>query len=77
MHEGYENKWDPQYFIIMLGTVSPNNFIYLKPHLFSSPKDGVTALSFASENGHEEVVRLLLQSGAKDLPDKVTTINIT
>ena len=25
----------------------------------------------ASQNGHEEVVRLLLQSGAQDLPNKV------
>ena len=25
----------------------------------------------ASEEGHEEVVRLLLQSGAQDLPNKV------
>lgn len=38
------------------------------------PQDGVTALLMASLNGHVEVVRLLLQSGAKDLPDKVNHI---
>ena len=29
----------------------------------------------ASMNGHEEVVRLLLQSGAQDLPNKVARNN--
>ena len=26
----------------------------------------------ASKNGHEDIVRLLLQSGAKDIPNKVS-----
>ena len=38
---------------------------------YSSPQDGGTALHMASQNGHEDVVRLLLQSGAQDLPAKV------
>ena len=37
----------------------------------SSLQDGVTALLMASQDGHEEVVRLLLQSGAKDVTSKV------
>ena len=36
----------------------------------------MTALFMASHNGHEEVVRLLLQSGAQDIPDKVYIISI-
>ena len=39
--------------------------------LFIISQDGVTPLIMASQNGHEEVVRLLLQSGAQDLPAKV------
>ena len=35
---------------------------------YLSPQDGATALLMASQEGHEEVVRLLLQSGAQDLP---------
>ena len=38
----------------------------------STVQDGVTGLSMASQNGHEEVVRVLLQSGAKDTPNKVS-----
>ena len=34
-------------------------------------QDGVTALLMASQNGHEGVVRLLLESGAQDMPSKV------
>ena len=37
----------------------------------SSPQDGATALHMASMNGHEEVVRQLLQSGAKNMPNNV------
>ena len=36
-----------------------------------SPQDGATPLSIASQEGHEEVVRVLLESGAQELPDKV------
>ena len=36
-----------------------------------SPQDGATPLSIASQKGHEEVVRVLLESGAQELPDKV------
>lgn len=34
-------------------------------------KDDVTALSMAAQEGHKDTVRLLLQYGAKDLPNKV------
>ena len=43
--------------------------------LFITSQDGVTPLIMASEDGHEEVVRLLLQSGAQDTPDQVTLLN--
>ena len=43
--------------------------------LFIISQDGVTPLIIASQNGHEEVVRLLLQSGAQDTPDQVTLLN--
>ena len=33
---------------------------------------GVTALLSAGWKGHSEVVRLLLQAGARDIPDKVS-----
>ena len=37
----------------------------------SPPQVGDTALGMASQEGHQEVVRLLLQSGANDIPNKV------
>ena len=43
--------------------------------LFIISQDGVTPLIMASQEGHEEVVRLLLQSGAQDTPDQVTLLN--
>ena len=36
-----------------------------------STQDGLTALLLASCYGHEEVVEILLKSGAVDVPDKV------
>ena len=36
-------------------------------------QDGITALFMASQEGHAEVVRILLQSGAQDMPRKVRT----
>ena len=40
--------------------------------MFSSALQvGDTALLVASQEGHEEVVRLLLQSGVKDVTNKV------
>ena len=36
---------------------------------------GVTALLYAGQRGHSEVVRLLLQAGARDIPDKVVENN--
>ena len=41
------------------------------PHHIIPPQNGSTALLASSFYGHSEVVKLLLQSGAKDLPDKV------
>ena len=43
--------------------------------LFIISQDGVTPLIIASQEGHEEVVRLLLQSGAQDTSDQVTLLN--
>ena len=45
-------------------------------HSVSSLQDGGTALLMASQNGHEEVVRQLLQSGAKNTPNNVRMFNI-
>ena len=45
-------------------------------HSVPSLQDGGTALLMASQEGHEEVVRLLLQSGAKDMPNNVRICNI-
>ena len=45
--------------------------------MFSSALQvGDTALHMASQNGHEEVVRLLLQSGVKDVTNKVCSASI-
>ena len=43
---------------------------------YSPIQDGVTALLMASQEGHEEVVRILLQSGAQDLPDNVRSLGL-
>ena len=62
-----------------LNTISHPSIVLLFFNLYhsaSSLQDGVTALLIASENGHEEVVRQLLQSGAKDMPDNVRMFNI-
>ena len=40
--------------------------------VFSLSQDGVTPLRMASERGHEEVVTLLVKSGAKQTPGKVS-----
>ena len=42
--------------------------------VFSIPQDGITPLRRASGRGHEEVVSLLVKSGAKQTPDKVSEI---
>ena len=47
----------------------PNTQYYV--NLSPPPQDGTTPLAMASQNGHEETVRLLLQSGAQDTPNKV------
>ena len=41
-------------------------------HTTTTLQDGATALLIASENGYKKVVKLLLQSGAKDLPRNVS-----
>ena len=64
------------YYVIMFPSCIP-----MLRCLSLSPQDGVTPLRLASERGHEEVVRLLLQSGSQQQPDQVretiTTIEIT
>ena len=40
----------------------------------SHPQNGVTPLLIASDRGHTEIVRMLLNSGAKDIPDQVTLL---
>ena len=45
-------------------------------NLSPPPQDGTTPLLMASQNGHEEIVRLLLQSGAQDTPNKVCHYHI-
>ena len=37
-------------------------------------QNGVTPLLIASNNGHIEVAKILLNSGAKDIPDQVTLL---
>ena len=37
---------------------------------------GETPLLIATVRGHKEVVRILLESGAQDLPDKVKTFSL-
>ena len=45
--------------------------MHLHGMIIHFPQDGATPLSVASQEGHEEVVRVLLESGAQELPDKV------
>ena len=46
--------------------------------MFSSPQDGQSSLMFASQNGHNEVVSILLTDGAKvDLQNKVSTTSLS
>jgi len=45
--------------------------------LFCIPlQEGVTALSFTTQNRHVDVVRVLLQHGAQDLPRNVSTYTL-
>ena len=48
-------------------------YVYSKPYCFISlyTQNGSTALLVSSLNGHSEVVKLLLQAGARDLTNKV------
>lgn len=48
--------------------VSKNNF-----YAFTHLQDGATALFYTSQEGHLEVVHVLLRSGAQDIPTKVCT----
>ena len=52
----------------------PNTQYYV--NLSPPPQDGTTPLLVASQNGHEEIVILLLQSGAQDTPNKVCHYHI-
>ena len=47
------------------------NYVYIV--LYHSLQDGVTPLSFASQEGHKVIVEVLLNHGAEvDLPNKVS-----
>ena len=48
-------------------------YVYSTPYCFISlsTQNGSTALLVSSGKGHSEVVKLLLQAGARDLPHKV------
>ena len=48
--------------------------LYLSLLVFSLPQNRVTPLRVASQNGHDEVVTLLVKSGAKQTPGKVSEI---
>ena len=52
----------------------PNTQYYV--NLSPPPQNGTTPLLVASQEGHEEIVRLLLQSGAQDTPNKVCHYHI-
>ena len=52
----------------------PNTQYYV--NLSPPPQDGTTPLLMASQNGHEELVRLPLQSGAQETPNKVCHYHI-
>ena len=58
--------------ILVMGCVS-----YTAMIMFSSPQHGRSSLMFASQNGHNEVVRMLLSASAKvDLQNKVSTTSL-
>ena len=52
----------------------PNTQYYV--NLSPPPQNGITPLLMASHTGYEEIVRLLLQSGARDIPNKVCHYHI-
>ena len=54
-----------RYFTILLQPTFQILFINIPP------QDGDTALLCAGENGHLEVVQLLLGAGARDIPNNV------
>lgn len=59
-------------FIILSLTVACNMYLQYSCDMSYAPQDGRTALIWASDSGHTEVVQLLLGNGAQvDLQDKV------
>ena len=68
----------------LINTIADGTLIFLQPPLqwrvcltldISLMQDGVTALYMASHNGHNDVVQLLLDSGAQtEIPATVCTL---
>ena len=57
-----------KYMVLFIAT---HVSVLVETDTFFATQDGVTALFFSCQNRHQDVVQLLLQSGARDLPTKV------
>ena len=50
-------------------------YLHVYTNYILYPQNGFTPLHIASDSNRYEVIQLLLQSGAKDIPTKVIKIN--